>query len=194
MARKNAPAIAGDEPQATRRKSNPAAAGLPAAEEGDVLLARSVSINRPRRELYEFWRDFRNLPLFMENIESVTAVDAVRSHWRVKGPAESTVEWDSILTEDVPGELLAWTSVEGSAVPNTGRIEFKDSSNGRGTVVTATIAYDPPATKLGALIAKMLGKEPKIQARRDLRRFKQLMETGEVPTAQPPADSRRGDN
>lgn len=177
---------ANDAPPAAQKQPNPAAAGLANAEEHDVLVARSVTINRSRNELYDVWRDFRNLPLFMENIESVTMLDPTRSHWKVKGPADSTVEWDSIITEDVPGEVIAWTSVEGASVPNTGRIEFKDSSNGRGTIVTATIAYDPPATKLGALIAKMLGREPKIQARRDLRRFKQFMETGEVPTSQPP--------
>ncbi|HUR20089.1 MAG TPA: SRPBCC family protein [Vicinamibacterales bacterium] len=169
------------------------AAGLPAAEDGDVLIGRSVSINRTRHELYDFWRDFRNLPLFMENIESVAMLDEARSHWRVKGPADTTVEWDSILTEDVPGEVIAWTSVEDADIPNTGRIEFKDSSNGRGTVVTATIAYDPPASKLGALIAKMFGTEPKIQARRDLRRFKQLMETGEIPSSEPPEAAPRGE-
>jgi uncharacterized membrane protein len=98
-----------------------------------------------------------------------------------------------VLTEDVPGEVLAWTSVEGSSVPNTGRIEFKDSSNGRGTIVTATIVYDPPVGKLGTLVAKMLGREPKIQARRDLRRFKQLMETGEIPTSAPPEAAPRAD-
>lgn len=180
MARKNTDLS--DAPASTRKRKNPAAAGLPAAEQDDILVGRSVSINRPRRELYEFWRDLRNLPLFMENIESVTPIDATRSHWKVKGPADSTVEWDSIVTEDIPGELIAWTSVEGADVPNTGRIEFRDSGNGRGTVVTATIAYDPPATKLGAVIAKLFGREPKIQARRDLRRFKQFMETGEVST------------
>jgi uncharacterized membrane protein len=191
MPRRNDPGLS-DAPQSTRKKPHPAAAGLPAAEDDDVLVGRSVTINRPRNELYEFWRDFRNLPLFMENIDSVTMIDAVRSHWRVKGPADSVVEWDSEITDDVPGELIAWTSVEGSSVPNTGRIEFKDSSNGRGSIVTATIAYDPPATKLGTLIAKMLGREPKIQARRDLRRFKQLMETGEVPTSEPPIAAPRG--
>jgi uncharacterized membrane protein len=189
MAKRNAPFA--DAPEATRKKANPVAAGIPAAEDDDVLVARSVTINRPRRELYEFWRDFRNLPIFMENIESVTIVDPQRSHWRVKGPAESTVEWDSVVTEDVPGEVIAWTSAEGASVPNAGRIEFKDSTNGRGTIVTATIAYDPPATKLGTLVAKLLGREPKIQARRDLRRFKQLMETGEVPTSEPPVAAPR---
>jgi len=189
MAKRNVPY--GDAPEATRKKANPAAAGIPAAEDDDVLVARSVTINRPRRELYEFWRDFRNLPIFMENIESVTIIDGVRSHWRVKGPAESTLEWDSVVTEDVPGEVIAWTSAEGASVPNAGRIEFKDSGNKRGTIVTATMAYDPPGTKLGTLVAKMLGREPKIQARRDLRRFKQLMETGEVPTSEPPVAAPR---
>ena len=181
-----------DVPEATPRHPNPMAAGFVTANEDDVLVGRSVTINRSRHELYDFWRDFRNLPLFMENIESVVMIDPLRSQWKVKGPAESTVEWDSIITEDVPGEIIAWTSAEGASVPNSGRIEFRDSSNGRGTVVTATITYDPPATKLGSLIARMLGREPRIQARRDLRRFKQLMETGEIPTAAPDA-APRGD-
>jgi uncharacterized membrane protein len=191
MARKS-PDIS-DAPASTRKRKNPMAAGLPAAEDDDVLVGRSVTIDRSRHELYDFWRDFRNLPLFMENIESVSHLDARRSHWKVKGPADSTVEWDSLITEDVPGEVIAWTSVEGADVPNTGRIEFKESPNGRGTIVTATIAYDPPGTKLGALIARMFGREPKIQARRDLRRFKQLMETGEVSTSEPPVAAPRGE-
>ena len=174
---------AGDAPESTAKDPNPAAAGLEAAEGEDTLVGRTVTINRPARELYEFWRDLRNLPLFMENIESIDVFDEQRSHWRVKGPADSTVEWDSLITEDIPGELIAWQSAEGAGVPNTGRIEFRDSGNGRGTVVSATIAYDPPAGKLGKLFAKVFQREPKIQARRDLRRFKQLMETGEIPTS-----------
>jgi uncharacterized membrane protein len=171
-----------DAPPATAKNPNPAAEFVTATSD-DVLVARSVTINRPAQELYDFWRDFRNLPRFMENIESVQMIDPLRSHWCVKGPAESTVEWDSMITEDVPGELIAWTSAEGASVPNSGRIEFRESGNGRGTVVTATISYDPPATKLGQMVAKLLGREPKIQARRDLRRFKQLMETGEIPVS-----------
>ena len=172
-----------DSPESTAKDPNPAAAGLATTEDEDTLIGRTVSINRPARELYEFWRDLRNLPLFMENIESITVIDSRRSHWKVKGPAESSVEWDSLITEDVPGEFIAWESAEGSNVPNTGRIEFRESTNGRGTVVTANIAYDPPAGKMGKLFAKLFMREPKIQARRDLRRFKQLMETGEVASA-----------
>jgi uncharacterized membrane protein len=193
MAKRSPPGVISDVPESTRKKPDPVAAGFVTAETDDVLVGRSVTINRSRHELYDFWRDFRNLPIFMENIESVVMIDPLRSHWKVKGPAESTVEWDSLITDDVPGEMIAWTSAEGASVPNSGRIEFRDSGNGRGTVVTATIAYDPPATRLGALIAKMLGREPKIQARRDLRRFKQLMETGELPVSEPPLAAPRGD-
>lgn len=185
MARRLPPDAISDSPESAAKDPNPAAAGLFTAEDEDTLVGRTVTINRPARELYEFWRDLRNLPLFMENIESVTVLDARSSHWKVKGPADSTVEWDSVITEDVPGELIAWQSTENTSVPNSGRIEFRDSGNGRGTIVTATIAYDPPVGALGKLFAKVFQREPKIQARRDLRRFKQLMETGEIATSEP---------
>jgi uncharacterized membrane protein len=174
---------ADDAPESAAKDPHPAAAGLMAADDDDTLVGRTVTINRSARELYEFWRDLRNLPLFMENIETIEVYDDRRSHWRVKGPADSTVEWDSIITEDIPGKLIAWESDANAAVPNTGRIEFGESTNGRGAIVTATIAYDPPAGAVGKLFAKVFQREPKIQARRDLRRFKQLMETGEIPTS-----------
>jgi uncharacterized membrane protein len=167
----------------TARNPNPAATGLGASEDDDVLVGRTVSINRPRQELYDFWRDFRNLPLFMENIESVQVFDGNRSHWKVRGPAGTDLEWDSVITTDVPGEEIAWTSEQKADVSNSGRVEFRDSPNGRGTVVTVTIAYDPPAGALGKAFAKIFRREPKIQSRQELRRFKQLMETGELPTA-----------
>jgi len=184
----------GDAPPATAKDPNPAAAGLGADADQDNLVERTVTINRPRHELYAFWRDFRNLPLFMENIESVVEIDGSRSHWRVKAPADSTVEWDSMLVEDVPGEVLEWRSIEGASVDNSGRIEFRDSSNGRGTLVTATIAYDPPAGAVGKMVAKLFQREPNVQARQDLRRFKQLMETGEISTSQPPYAAPRGES
>lgn len=157
-----------------------------------ALVGRTIIINRPRQELYAFWRDFRNLAAFMENVESVTPGDGRTSRWVLKAPAGRTVEWDSVLTEDIPGEVLAWESVEGADIRNTGRIEFRDSPAGRGTEVTATIVYDPPGGDLGKLIAKLFQKEPKIQARRELRRFKQLMETGEISTAEAPDAAPRG--
>ena len=128
-----------------------ARASIPTAEPGDELVARTVTIDRPRQELYAFWRDFRNLPLFMENIQSVTVIDELRSHWVVRAPADRTVEWDAVITEDEPGAAIAWASTDDASVRNSGRIEFRDSTNGRGTEVTATIVYDPPAGGLGKL-------------------------------------------
>lgn len=118
----------------------------------------------------------------MDNVERVEILATDRSHWVVKAPAGKVVEWDAIITEEIDGELIAWASVEGADVTNSGRIEFRDAGE-RGTIVTATIAYDPPAGFIGKIVAKMFQREPAIQARRDLRRFKQLMETGEVATA-----------
>ena len=183
---------AGDAPLTSARRPDPSAAGTSGeTEHSDVLVGRTVSINRSRQELYAFWRDFRNLPQFMDNIQSVTVLDESRSHWVVRAPAGRTVEWDARIVEDEPGEVIAWESVGDASVRNSGRIEFRDSANGRGTLVTATLVYDPPAGGVGELVAKLFQREPKVQARQDLRRFKQLMETGEVATAQPPAAAPR---
>lgn len=156
------------------------------ARKGDVLIGRSVTINRPRQALYEFWRNFENLPAFMHSIRRVSVIDATRSHWVIDAPLGKTLEWDATITADEPGQLIAWHSEEGAGVRNSGRVEFTESSEGRGTVVSVTLAYDPPGGTLGQWIARLFQKEPKIQARRDLRRFKQLMETGEISTATPP--------
>jgi uncharacterized membrane protein len=155
-------------------------------QHGDVLVGRTVTIDRPREELYAYWRDFTNLPRFMHNIHSVTVQDSGRSHWVIDAPAGKTVEWDSEITRDEPGRSIAWRSLDGASVRNSGVVEFRDSPDDRGTMVTVTLVYDPPAGAVGKAIAKLFQKEPKVQARQDLRRFKQLMETGEVATAQPP--------
>ena len=157
--------------------------GDDAAYESQELVGRAVTINRPRHELYAFWRKFGNLARILENIESVTELDERRSHWVVRAPAGTTVEWDSVIVEDIPDELISWESEEGADVTNSGRIDFRDAHGGRGTLVTATIAYDPPAGAVGKLVAKLFQREPEIQARRDLRRFKQFMETGEIATS-----------
>jgi uncharacterized membrane protein len=157
-----------------------------------ALIGRTVTINKPRAEVYAFWRDFGNLARFLENIESVQPGEDRRSHWVIKAPAGRTVEWDSILTKDVPNELIAWESAPGADIKHTGRIEFRDGPPGRGVEVTATIVYDPPGGEVGKLVAKLLQREPKIQTRRDLRRFKQLMETGEISTSAAPEAAPRG--
>lgn len=149
---------------------------------GGHVVGRAVTINKPSAELYTYFRDFAKLSTFMENVERVDILDRQRSHWVVKAPAGKTVEWDARITEECDGELIAWTSEEGADVVNSGRIEFRDAG-ARGTVVTATISYDPPGGTIGKLVAKLFQREPAIQARRDLRRFKQLMETGEIATS-----------
>ena len=151
-------------------------------EQGGSVAARAVTINRPAAELYSYWRDFSNLATFMDNLVEVRTVDDRLSHWIVKAPGGRTVEWDARVTEERENALIAWASEDGADVANRGRVEFRDAG-ARGTVVTATIEYDPPGGAVGKLIAKMFQREPAIQARRDLRRFKQLMETGEIATA-----------
>ncbi|CAN5537019.1 hypothetical protein BH09PSE4_BH09PSE4_21150 [soil metagenome] len=149
---------------------------------GDSSVARAVTINRPASELFAYWRDFANLATFMENVERVDVLGPARSHWVVRAPAGKTVEWDSVVTDERENEFIAWASEPGADIENSGRIDFRDAG-ARGTVVTATIVYDPPAGVIGKVIAKMFQREPAIQARRDLSRFKQLMETGEIATS-----------
>ncbi|HEX4693444.1 SRPBCC family protein [Sphingomonas sp.] len=173
------------EPRDTRDDAPPTTAkDLDADRE---LVGRSVTINRPVVELYAYFRDFSNVPSFMENIVRIDVRDATHSHWVVKAPGGKTVEWDATVTREVENEEISWRSDEGADVPNSGKIEFRDAG-ARGTIVTATIAYEPPAGTIGKLIAKLFQREPAIQARRDLRRFKQLMETGEIAT---PAMNRK---
>lgn len=154
---------------------------------------RAVMINRPRQELYDFWRDFRNLPQFAENVKEVELLEAGRSQWTIAGPAGMDMDLVSEITEDRPGEYIAWRSSEGSDVDHEGWIEFRDNPFGRGTEVRVFVSYDPPAGALGKVVAKVLQREPRIQARRELRRFKQLMETGEIPTSKAPDAAPRGD-
>ena len=172
-----------DSPATTKRQG--AAENLRQTEieaKGHSVASATVTINRPSVELYAFWRNLSNIPTFMENVEAVETIDDRRSHWQVKAPAGRSVEWDARLTEDIPNEVLAWTSEPGADVENSGRVVFADGGD-RGTIVHATILYDPPAGIVGKIVAKMFQREPAIQVRRDLRRFKQLMETGEIATA-----------
>jgi len=157
------------------------ASGTLGDAKGDQLFGRAVTINRPVSEVYAYFRDFANLPTFMDNVERIDVLDARMSHWVVKGPAGKSYEWDALVTEERENTVIAWTSQPGADVENSGRVEFRDAGE-RGTVVVATILYDSPAGIIGKLVAKMFQREPAIQARRDLRRFKQLMETGEIAT------------
>jgi uncharacterized membrane protein len=146
-----------------------------------IKIARSVTINRPVEELYRFWRNFENLPAFTKHLESVQVRDRC-SHWVVKAPAGKTVEWDAEIHNDIENELIAWRSLENAAINNAGSVSFRKAPEGRGTEVKVVINYEPPFGVFGSAIAKLFGEEPELQLGDDLRRFKQLMETGEIPT------------
>jgi uncharacterized membrane protein len=150
----------------------------------DAVVGRTVTVNRPRGEVYARWRDFTRFPEFMENVRSVSALDQTRSRWVVEGPAGSTVEFETRITEDRPNELIAWESDPDAEVRNSGRVTFRDAPGGRGTQIEAVIAYDPPGGGVGRMAAKLFQREPNIQVRRELKRFKQLMEAGEVAVAE----------
>jgi uncharacterized membrane protein len=147
---------------------------------GGIRVTKSLAINRSPEELYEFWHDFENLPRFMYHLESVQVTRDGRSHWVAKAPAGTTVEWDAEITEDRPAELIAWRSVEGADVDNRGSVRFEKAPGGRGTILRVEIEYNPPGGVIGAGIAWLFGEEPEQQLQDDLRRFKQVVETGEV--------------
>lgn len=145
-------------------------------------IRHSISINRPPDACYRFWRDLARLPTFMRHLEAVDVIDERRSHWRAHGPAGSRVEWDAEITEEQPGQLLAWRSVPGADVENAGSVRFIPARGGRATVLQVHMRCQPPAGRAGAIVARLFGEEPASQMRDDLRRFKQLIETGEIPT------------
>ncbi len=156
------------------------------------VVGRSVTIARPRGELFAFWRDFANLATFMENVDKVQPVGADgHSVWTLRAPAGRTVDVETEIVREEPGALIAWRSVEGSDIDTEGRVTFEDAPGKRGTRVSVRIAYKPPAGELGRIIAKMFGREPETQARHDLRRFKMLMETGEIATSARRRDQTR---
>ncbi len=146
---------------------------------GKVHVTKSVTINKSPAELYQFWHNFENLPLFMNHLESVTVTGDKHSHWKAKAPLGYSVEWDAQTTDDRENERIAWKSSEGSEIPNSGMVEFKPTST-RGTEVKVTLTYEPPAGKFGSYVAKLFGEAPSQQVEEDLRRFKRLMEAGMI--------------
>ena len=129
-----------DAPLSAAKNPNPVGADIELApRHGDVLIGRSTTINRPREELYSFWRDFKNLPQFMHNVHSVTIKDQIHSHWIIEAPGGKTVEWDSQITQDEAGRLIAWQSLEGASVRNSGKVEFLDSPDDRGKIGRAHV-------------------------------------------------------
>jgi uncharacterized membrane protein len=154
------------------------------ADDDSIEVTKAMLINRPAEEIYRFWRDFKNLPRVMQHLESVEIIDNKRSRWIAKGPAGKRIEWEAETTEDQPNESIAWRSTEGATVENSGSVWFEPASGGRGTLVRVELNYRPPAGRLGATIAKLFGEEPELQLDDDLRRLKQLLETGEIITTE----------
>ncbi|PSB02951.1 cyclase [Merismopedia glauca CCAP 1448/3] len=149
----------------------------------NIRVEKTVTIqNKSPEELYRFWHDFENLPTFMKHLKSVTIIDETRSHWVANAPLDTSVEWDAQIVTDRENELITWTSVEGADVDNSGMVRFK--STDRGTEVKVVIEYSPPGGGLTAAIAKVFGEEPEQQLGDDLRRFKMLMEAGEIATTE----------
>jgi len=157
-----------------------------------IHVSQAVTIDKSPEELYRYWRDFENLPHFMKYLEKVKILDDKRSHWKAKAPAGMSVEWDAEIINDQPNETIAWRSLYPASVDSAGSVRFVAGPPGRGTEVRVTFDYIPPAGKAGWVIAKIFGKDPEMEVREDLRRFKQLMETGEISTAQGQPHGRRG--
>ncbi len=156
--------------------------------EGDeTLVGRTVTIGKPRQEIYDAWRDFTRFPNFMDNIKSVVDLGGGRSRWTIKGPGGKDLELATKIIEDIPGRKMAWESEPDSEIYTAGVLELSDAPGGRGAYVRLMMRYNPPGGTLGRGIAKLLQREPTLQASRDLRRFKQLMETGEVTTNASPS-------
>jgi uncharacterized membrane protein len=160
-------------------------------EHGTRRIRRAITVRTSRQQAYDLWRDFGNLPRFMRHLEDVQVRDSRRSHWRAKAPAGQTVAWDAEIIEDRPGEEIAWRSVEGSQIMNRGRVRFVDAPGDRGTEVHVELEYEPPFGPLGAIVAQLFGEEPAQQAADDLRRFKQILETGRVAWSEATVEDRR---
>jgi uncharacterized membrane protein len=167
-------------------------------------VTRSVWINKSPEQAYSFWHNVENLPRFMHHLESVQNIGDRRSRWRAKGPRGTTFEWEALTEEDEPNRRIAWKSVEGSQIDNSGTVLFEPGPHGRGTIVRVKLAYNPPRGGVGANLAKLFGKEAGQMLADDLRAFKQIIETGEIiqsdasihshmHPAQPPRERRGKD-
>jgi uncharacterized membrane protein len=146
-----------------------------------MKVSKAITVGRPVSEVYAFWRDFENLPRFMYHLEFVEDLGSGRSHWVTKAPAGRSVEWDAEIVEDEPNRRIVWrTAGADDDVTHSGSVSFVPAPGNRGTEVHVELNYDPPGGKLGAMVAKLFGEEPNQQVANDLRRFKQVMEVGEV--------------
>ena len=156
---------------------------------GGIHVEQSVTVMKPISEVYRFWRNFENLPKFMQHLESVAERSEGITHWVAKGPGGMNVQWDARIINEVDDKVIGWQSLEGSMISTAGSVNFHES--GRGTEVRVHFQYNPPGGKAGAAVAWMLGEEPTLQVTEDLRRFKRLLETGEIATTEGQTSGRQ---
>ncbi len=149
-----------------------------------LRVEKTLTINKPAEELYRFWHDFENLPRFMKHLKEVKVYDSKRSHWTTTGPLGGSVEWDADIIEDRENELIAWKSAAGADVDNSGSVQFKPAPNNLGTEVKVITEYNPPGGAIADAIAKLFGEAPEQQLGDDLRRFKMIVEAGEIATTE----------
>ena len=179
--------------RAAPRRDNAQKSTVPGGE--GIKITRCFTILRPAAELYGFWRQFENLNRIVGNSARITAVSGKASHWAVRVPfGDECAEWTAEIFKDVPNALLAWRSLEGADIANAGTVRFEPAADGEGTEVIVQLDYDPPGGKLAAKLAKFLSKDdPRKHVTEALRRFKALMEAGEIPTTrgQPVGEPQR---
>ncbi len=147
-----------------------------------IKVEKTVTIDKPAEELYRYWRNLANLPTFMKHVQAINVIDDTRSHWVANAPAGQTVEWDAEIIKDEPNRLIAWASAENADVDNSGFVRFTPAPGDRGTEVKVVMEYDVPGGMVTAAVAKLFGEEPEQQIGDELRRFKMLMEAGEIAT------------
>jgi len=147
-----------------------------------IKLKKAITVNASADRLYRFWRKLEELPVFFDNVISVTVLDPVRSRWTLRIPGGMNLVWDAEITTDRPGEMIGWRSLVGADLDNAGYVRFERATGGRGTVVRVALQYNPPAGKLGAALSAVLGEKPSSQVEEALRKFKQVMEAGEIAT------------
>jgi len=148
----------------------------------------SVVVQQSREEMFQFWRKLENLPRVMRHLVSVKTSGGKYSHWVAKGPADREIEWDAEIINEIPNELIGWKSMPGSDVDCAGSVQFSDAPGG-GSEIRVELQYNPPAGLVGAYVARLLGREPEQEMQEDLRRFKRIMEGGDLS---PAADRPRG--
>lgn len=159
--------------------------------EQGIHITESVTIARPVEELYHWWRNFSNLPRIMDNVESVLVLPDGTTHWFARGPGGKLVEWEAGIINEVPGEVIGWRTLEGAPVSHAGAVRFSPAPGDQGAEVKVEMEYTPPAGGIGGAIAKLMGQEPGQLIHADLRRFKMLMETGEIATIEGQTSGRK---